>query len=376
MIVGLDLLFLVPGQTGGRETYARELVRGLVVERPDLALVCFVNRETAAGEGWWGEGALVVPVASSGVDRASWAIGELVKLPRRAGRVDVLHSVANFGPFGGDFARVLTVHDLLWRRLPDTLGRPLRLGTDAMVAGAARRADRVITVSRASAADLEVELGLGQGRVQVVPNGVTVPAALSNVNDGWVGGVQLEAGGRAVVLSVASDLPHKNLGALVGGLALLDGDSRPLLVLAGHGTDTGDLLGRAVALGVADSVRLLGAVGADELEALYAAADVVVTATRFEGFGLPVLEAMARGVPVACSDLPVLREVAGDAAVWLDPADPSSIAAAIRRALRDPEPLREAGRAQAARFSWRAAARATADVYERAVEVKRGERQR
>ena len=77
---------------------------------------------------------------------------------------------------------------------------------------------------------------------------------------------------------------------------------------------------------MAEDVRLLGAVDADRLEALYAAAALVVTATRFEGFGLPVLEAMARGVPVACSDLAVLREVAGDAAVWLDPGAPPSIA--------------------------------------------------
>jgi glycosyltransferase involved in cell wall biosynthesis len=118
---------------------------------------------------------------------------------------------------------------------------------------------------------------------------------------------------------------------------------------------------------VADDVRPLGAVGPERLEALYAAASVVVTATRFEGFGLPVLEAMARGVPVACSDLPVLREVAGNAATYLRPEDPDSVAAAIRTALADAERLRAAGRERAARFSWAAAARATAEVYERAV---------
>jgi len=148
-------------------------------------------------------------------------------------------------------------------------------------------------------------------------------------------------------------------------------EQRPLLALAGHGTDTGDLRGRAAERGVADDVRLLGAVGAEQLEGLYAAADVVVTATRFEGFGLPVLEAMARGVPVACSDLPVLREVAGDeAAAWLDPGDPASVAAAVRRALASRDELRAAGLARAAGFSWAAAARATAQVYERAVEER------
>ena len=126
------------------------------------------------------------------------------------------------------------------------------------------------------------------------------------------------------MLSVASDLPHKNLAALIDGLAALD--ERPVLAFAGHGTDTGDLRARAAQAGVADDVRLLGAVDPDRLESLYAAAAVVATPTRFEGFGLPVLEAMARGVPVACSELPVLREVAGDAAVYFDASDPSSVA--------------------------------------------------
>jgi glycosyltransferase involved in cell wall biosynthesis len=359
--VGLDLLFLVPGQTGGRETYARELVRGLAAERPDLELVTFINRETAAERsGFWSETAAIVEVGSSGVVRGSWAFGELWKLPRAASGLDVLHSVANFGPLHGGGARVLTVHDVLWRRLPEAVPTAMRLGTNVLVTGAARRADRVITVSHASAADIERELHLPAGRVAVVPNGVTPPPASSPAP------ADLGQGARPLALSVASDLPHKNLGALVDGLALVPVDVRPVLAFAGHGTDTGAMRARAIERGVLDDVRLLGAV--EDLEALYAAAALVLTATRFEGFGLPVLEAMARGVPVACSDLPVLREVAGDAAVWLDPADPASIGRAISEALGDAERLRTTGRAQADRFSWAAAARATADVYERAAE--------
>ena len=112
MKVGLDLLFLVPGQTGGRETYARELLRGLVAERPDLELTALVNRETT-GAGFWEEAAHVVRVGSSGVARGSWAMGELFGLPRAARKLDLLHGVANFGPLGGGPPRVLTVHDVL-----------------------------------------------------------------------------------------------------------------------------------------------------------------------------------------------------------------------------------------------------------------------
>jgi glycosyltransferase involved in cell wall biosynthesis len=359
--VGLDLLFLVPGETGGRETYARELVRGLAAERPDLDLFAFINRETAAARhGFWSDAAEVIEVGSSGVGRGSWAFGELWKLPRAAHGLDVLHSVANFGPLHGGPARVLTVHDVLWRRLPEAVPTAMRLGTNVLVTAAARRADRVITVTHASADDIERELRLPAARVAVVPNGVTPPPAPPPAP------ADVGQGPRPLALSVASDLPHKNLGALVDGLALVPADARPVLAFAGHGTDTGALRARAVERGVANDVRLLGAVGADSLEALYAAAALVLTATRFEGFGLPVLEAMARGVAVACSDLPVLREVAGDAAVWLEPGNPATIGRAITTALGDAERLRTAGRARAERFSWAAAARATAEVYERA----------
>jgi len=171
---------------------------------------------------------------------------------------------------------------------------------------------------------------------------------------------------------VASDLPHKNLPALLEALALIDAPERPLLAFAGHGTDTGGLASRARELGVEPDVRLLGAVGPDELEDLYAAAAVVVTVTMLEGFGLPVLEALGRGLPAVCSDLRVLHEVAGDAALWVNPGDPASTAGALRRALAggtEVERLRAAGRERARRFTWRAAAQQTASVYERAAEA-------
>ncbi len=357
MRVGLDLLFLVPGETGGRETYARELLRGLVAERPDLELTALVNRETT-GDGFWTEAARVVRVESSGVARGSWAAGELLRLPRAARGLDLLHSVANFGPLAGGPPRVLTVHDVLWRRLPDAVPTAMRLGTNVLVTAAARRARRVITVSHASAADVRSELKIQN--VDVVPNGVTPPPADPPPP------ADLGQGDRPVVLSVASDLPHKNLAALIDGVAELA--DRPLLVFAGHGTDTGALGSRAASRGV--EVRLLGGVDPARLEALYAAATVVATPTRFEGFGLPVLEAMARGVPVACSELPVLREVAGDAAVYFDSSDPRSLGDAIRTTLIEGERLRAAGLTRAAEFSWAAAARATAEVYERALSAK------
>jgi glycosyltransferase involved in cell wall biosynthesis len=210
-----------------------------------------------------------------------------------------------------------------------------------------------------------------------VPNGVSPPA---RAGDAAAARGRTGAGERRIALCVASDLPHKNLPALLAGLAELPRGERPLTVFAGHGTATGGLPARARELGVEEDVRLLGAVAPVELEDLYAAAAVVVTVTRYEGFGLPVLEAMIRGVPVACSALPVLREVAGpNGAIWLDPDEPASVAAALRSALAggpEVERLRAAGAERATRFSWRAAAERTAECYERALAAARQNRER
>ena len=376
--VGLDLLFLVPGESGGRETHVRGLLGGLREARPDLRLTTFVGAD-AAGPGFWTEHAdrtVVLPRASA-QRRLAWAAGEALGVARAAAHagVDVLHSPANFGPAAGPFARVLTLHDLLFRLRPEHVGAAMRWGTEALVPLAARRAHRVLTVSAASRDDIVRELRVAPGRVEVVPNGIEPPV---RTGDAAAARARLAAGDRRILLSVATDLPHKNLTALIDGLARLEPAERPLLAFAGHGTDRGGLSARALQLGVAADVRPLGAVAGGELEDLYAAADGLVTATRWEGFGLPVLEAMARGVPVACSDLPVLREVASGLAELLDPGDPGSVAAAMRRLLeRGPgwDERAAAGRAHAARFTWAGAAASTAAAYERAAaEARRGPR--
>ena len=367
--VGLDLLFLVPGESGGRETHVRGLLGGLRAARPDLRLTAFLGAEAAAaGPGFWTEHvdrALVLRRASAR-RRLAWAAGETVGVARAAAAagVDVLHSPANFGPAAGPFARVLTVHDLLFRRRPELLSPAMRAGTELLLPPAARRAHVVLTVSEASREDIVAELRVPRERVEVIPNGIEPPA---RAGDAAAGRARLDAGSRPVLLSVATHLPHKNLGALVDGLALIAAPQRPLLAFAGHGTDGGELAERARQRGVAADVRLLGAVAAGELEDLYAAASGLVSATRWEGFGLPVLEAMARGVPVACSDLPVLREVAAGMAELLDPEDPASVAAAMRGLLAADDAGRAAAaREHAARFTWAAAATATAAAYERA----------
>jgi glycosyltransferase involved in cell wall biosynthesis len=182
---------------------------------------------------------------------------------------------------------------------------------------------------------------------------------------------RLALGTRPVLLSLSAKRPHKNLRGLLDGLARLPAERRPVLILPGYPTPhEAELRAHAGALGIADDVRFLGWTSGADVEGLFAVSSAFVFPSFYEGFGLPVLEAMARGVPVACSDRASLPEVAGDAALLFDPADPGAIAAVLERLLGDPaeaDRLRAAGRARAARFTWQRTAELTLASYERAL---------
>jgi glycosyltransferase involved in cell wall biosynthesis len=369
MHVGLNLVFLVPGEAGGMETYARRLIPALVAAAPEHRFTAFLSREAAASDGPWREltGSVLVPVDSR--DRVQWVRGEQQLLPglgRRAG-VELMHSLASTAPAWGRFRRVVTIHDLIYRTIPEAHPGLRALGMRGLVPLGAWRADRVITDSQATAADLRHYLHLPAERIDVVPLGIgaerMTPLSEPEIR------AQLDAGDRPILLTVSAKLAHKNLRRLIEALAAIPAPERPLLVMPGYPTPhEAELRGHAAAHGVADDVRLLGWISAAGLEGLYAAAAAFVFPTLAEGFGLPVLEAMARGVPVTCSDIPVLREVAGEGALYFDPHAVASIAGAVTRLLREPAlvaRLRSAGPARAERFSWEATAEGTLAAYRR-----------
>jgi glycosyltransferase involved in cell wall biosynthesis len=183
---------------------------------------------------------------------------------------------------------------------------------------------------------------------------------------------RFELGERRVLLSLSAKRPHKNLLALIGALARIPAAERPVLVLAGYPTaHEAELRARAASEGLDADVRFPGWLSAAELEGLWTLAQVFVFPSLYEGFGLPVLEAMARGVPVTCSNASSLPEVAGDAALLFDPHDEAAIADALRRLLADAtlrEQLRARGLARAGEFTWQRAARLTLESYRRALE--------
>jgi glycosyltransferase involved in cell wall biosynthesis len=374
--VGLNLLYLVPGEVGGSEIYAHRLVDALGRARPDARFTVFAGREAAPSlrAQDWPANVHVHRLPVTARNKPARAAAELTLLPGAAARagVDLLHSLGTTSPIVvPGRPSVVTILDLIYEAYPDTFPPAARLGLRALVGPGARHADRVITISEAVKRDVVARLRVPADRVDAVllGNGMrpaprATPAAELRA--------RLGLGDGRLALCVSAALVHKNLPRLLEAFAALGpdhGDCR--LVVAGHqGREHERLTAEIARLGLTGRVVLTGWIEDADLEGLYAAADVCVYPSLYEGFGMPVLEAMSRGVPLACSNATSLPEVAGDAAVLFDPLDPEAIAAAIRTVLDDPATaarLRADGRAQAARFTWERCADGVLATYERAL---------
>jgi glycosyltransferase involved in cell wall biosynthesis len=371
--IGLNLIFLVPGETGGMEVAARELIPPLLEQAPaGTRFTAFINREAAATPGPWGELLPAVTVPVNARNRIQWVLGEQTLLPIMAARarVDLVHSLASTAPAWGRFRRVVTVHDLIYARFPEAHAGIRDKGMKVLVPLAVRRSDRVIADSTSTRKDLSQLLGVDSERIDVIPLGLGRVAREQPLPAAEVR-ARFALGERTVLLTVSAKRPHKNLAALIGALGEVPSERRPLLVLPGYPTEhERELRERAAAAGVSADLRFLGWISAAELEGLWGVADAFVFPSLYEGFGLPVLEAMARGVPVACSNASSLPEVAGDAALLFDPDSEAAIGEALQRLLDDGdlrEQLRARGLAQAARFTWAQTARLTLESYQRAL---------
>jgi glycosyltransferase involved in cell wall biosynthesis len=285
--VGLNLIFLVPGETGGMEVYARELAPRLAA-MDGLRVTAFVNEE-AAGEDFGCSDQVVVPVRAA--SRLQWVRGEQQLLPGLAERagVDLVHSLGSTAPARGRFRRVVTIHDLHYKLVPDAHFGVRGLGMRVLIPLAARSAHRIIVDAASTREDLVEHLGTPRGKVDVVPlAGGSPPEGVVPTDEATLRR-SLGLGDRQVVLSVSAKRPHKNLLRLIEAVASLPAP-RPVLVLPGYATPhEAELRARASDLGIADDVRFPAWVSAADLEGLYALASAFVFPSLYEGFGLPVL---------------------------------------------------------------------------------------
>jgi glycosyltransferase involved in cell wall biosynthesis len=272
----------------------------------------------------------------------------------------VVHSLASVNPVFAGGRSVVTLHDVIFLH-QKTVGRLTSLGMGALAKVATRRADALIAGTASARDEICALLGVDPSRFTVIHHGVepareVVPTGAEELR------ARYGLSGR-VVLCVAAKRPHKNQELLIRALPRLDADVQ--IVLAGH-AEPYELELRALTseLALEDRIRFVGYVSDADLEGLWRLAACAAFPTRGEGFGMPIMEGLARGVPLAASDLPALREIGGALPHFFDPEDPASCARAIGAALGDTETA-ELGPRYAAGFTWEAAAQATFEVYER-----------
>ncbi|WP_292831401.1 glycosyltransferase family 1 protein [Microbacterium sp.] len=364
----VDFLFYT-GTRGGTETYTREVVKRLPEALPGSQLIALANRAGASGVRDFFPGDVRV-ARCVGADRATWALGEVLAANKWARRVDadVMWSPANFGPISRSAVpRVTTTHDTTYQL--NAKQTAVTRVTSWLQAKAALTADAVITGSAAAKADVVKHIGIDAGVITVIPHGTAAPEAPA---DPWSQLIALGIQpGRPLVLSTGNRLPHKNFEALLAAVATMDEHRRPLVVLpGGRGRDALEPLIHRLRL--EHDVILPGWVTPPQLEALYAVASLYVCPSLTEGFGLPVIDAMRRGCVVLANDVPVLREVGGDVALYADARSERDLSTAISSALsQDPSLRRDAGIRRAGTFTWERAAAETARVLEAAVIQRR-----
>ena len=352
MRIGINALYLIPGEVGGTERYARRLTELLGASEHDL--VVFSNEEAAET---WTPAATVVRCPVRGRSRAARIAWEQVMLPlaaRRAG-IDVLHSLGYTSPALSPCASVVTIHDLNYHFHPEDWSPTGLWAHRVLVPLAAHCATRVLTISESSRVAIRDVLGV---EADVVHHGVDGNLAAPGGDAGLAPGF---------LLSVTATHPHKNLDVLLAAYeALCAQRQAPPLVLVGVAGRDHERIRAKVA---GRPVVLLGWVDEARLAALYRAASVFVFASRYEGFGFPVLEAMSAGVPVVSSNATSLPELCGDAALLLSPDDVEGFTSAIARVLDD-EALRATlvrrGTDRVLRFSWARAVEETIEVYRKA----------
>jgi len=287
------------------------------------------------------------------------------------GRVDIFHSPDFVLPPVARAVKVLTIHDLSFLRVPECADPRLRWYLGQVVPRSVRRADFLLADSESTRRDLVELLGVPPDRVQVIYGGVDAMFAPVEDAEALRRAREKYARGRPFILAVGTLEPRKNYPTLIRAFARARQAARlphALVIVGRKGWVYEPIFAAVDDLGLHDEVIFPGFVPDEELPALYNAADVLVTPSFYEGFGLPALEAMACGTPVIVSDVSSLPEVVGEAGVRIDPRDEAGLAEAIVRVVGDSAlraGLREAGLRRAREFTWDRAARELLGVYAR-----------
>lgn len=366
MRIGIDA-HMVGARETGNETYCLGLVEGLGELGGEHEFTVYVSDSNVMA--WLdtrpGFGRAVLRSTSN-----AWRLLVGFAASTRADSLDLLHVTYNVPLFAG-CPLVVSVHDISYVHFPEFFSARDRCVLSAYVPFSVRQAQRVITLSESAASDIERAYSVPAERIAVIPLAARapyVPATSPDGDDPTLQRLTIRPGD-PFILAVGNLQPRKNLTALVRAFASLPSGYECLrLVIAGKAQwRQSELHALIDDLGLASRVTFTGYVSDQELAALYRGCTALVYPSLYEGFGLPVLEAMACGAPVICSNTSSLPEVAGDAAFLVDPMDVGSLASAISCVVGShslQRELRAKGLQRASRFSWRETARRTVQVYE------------
>lgn len=370
MRVGLNLLYLLPGVVGGTETYARGLLSGLAEENCQAEFTVFVNKES---EGWTLPDRKnffrVVCNVQAGNRFARYAYEQLL-FPGllKQFHLDVVHSLGYTGPLHTGCKSIITIHDLNYIAFGSRMPVVRRLGLKLFVCVGALTADHIIAVSEFSRGEIQQHLGIAAEKVTVVheaPHPFRKRAAHDAGHDLLNRlGVQYP-----YWVAFSSTSPNKNILNLVNAFRRIRNvyGLRNQLVLIGHQHSEGSRAGASLH---EEGILVTGYLDDSQLSSVLCRSQMLIFPSTYEGFGLPVLEAMECGVPVVCSGVASLPEVAGDAAVFFDPWNPEDMAEKIVSVATNEEwreSMRTLGRENLKRFSWAKTARETMRVYEQVV---------
>jgi glycosyltransferase involved in cell wall biosynthesis len=360
MRIGVNALYLIPGGVGGTEIYLRSLLAALAEIDSGNQYFVFTNRETGADLVPPQPNFTHVPQAVRAVNRPARLLWEQTALPIAAARLrlDSLFNPGFTAPLFCGCRQVTVFHDLQHKRHPEYFRWFDLPFWNFFLYWSAKVSRVVVAVSNATRDDLIRWYHLPASQIRTIHSGVDprfFPLAARRSPEPFL-------------LAVSTLHPHKNLDGLLRAFAIfrkLHPEYR-LIVSGIHGFFSPQLHALRESLQLADSVEFPGWIPREDLYDLYRRATAFLYPSLFEGFGLPVLEALAAGVPTACSSIQPLNEIAGDAALKFDPRDHAAIAAAMRRLVED-QPLRAqlacAGPLRAAKFDWRTTARLMLEAF-------------
>ncbi len=367
MRIGLNLLYLIPDTVGGTETYARGLLYGLRNVESKYEFIVFLNQEASAmfKTEIFPFDTVVCPVnAVHRHERYFYEQFVLPKLAKRSG-VSLMHSLGYTTPLRLHCPSVVTVHDLNYRAFGDQMPLTRRLALEFFVGMGIRFAQKIITVSDFSKHEIIRAYAIDERRVAVTHEAPLVHYSQDEaIAEGEVKDTNSTVMPAPYFVAFSSSSPHKNISRLIEAYASLRRSKsiKHSLVLIGHTPRD---------LSIEAEVYSTGYLTRGKMLKVLRGADFLVFPSYYEGFGLPILEGMACGVPVACSRAASLPEVAGDAAIYFDPFSKEDIAEAIEQLSRDSDlrsALKKKGYCNVQRFSWDETAKKTLAVYDEILE--------